>query len=241
MAKFTKEQAIKELEAKVPTKDKELDLERTIAEAVDNSLELIGEDSEMELGDFVEKVYKQVKTSIGLTHSENSKVAQKMKKQLDELQEKIDGKESAPPKGQTSEIKSEDPAIQAMLDKLTKMEEKLQRQELETTIENKRTALKAKMFEDIKDKEWIDAYLKEINVTEETDVEAKAKDYVAFYNKTAAGGGRRSVTPRQTGGNDDPNDSYVKSTVAAAAQVKKTLSAIGGGSPVHSTTVNNNN
>lgn len=241
MAKFTKEQAIKELEAKIPAKDKELDLGRTIAEAVDNSLDLIGEDSEMELGEFVEKVYKQVKTSIGLTHSENSKVAQKMKKQLDELQEKIDGRETTPPKEASVEIKSDDPAIQAMLEKLTKMEEKLQRQERETTIGDKRAALKAKMSEDIKDKEWIDAYLKEINVTEETDVEAKAKDYVAFYNKTAAGGGRRSVTPRQTGGNDDPNDSYVKSTVAAAAQVKKTLSATRGGSPVHSTTVNNNN
>ena len=92
MTKFTKQEAIKALEAKIPAKDKELDLGRTISEAVDNSLELIGEDSEMELEDFVAKVFKQVKTSIGLTHSENSKVATKMQSQIDELQRKVNGK-----------------------------------------------------------------------------------------------------------------------------------------------------
>lgn len=237
--RFTKEQAIKALEAKVPAKDKELDLGRTISEAVDNSLELIGEDSEMELEDFVAKVFKQVKTSIGLTHSENSKVAQKMQSQLDELQKKIDGKSGQKKDDEDGGGENENKEIKAMMEKIAKMEEKLAAKETADTVAEKRKQLIAKMSEDIKDNEWIEDYLAEINVTADTDVEAKAKDYVAFYNKTHTKGGK--VTPKSTDGGEDSDTKYVKSTVAEAAKIKKSLSATAGGSPVRSTTTNNNN
>lgn len=240
MTKFTKQEAIKALEAKVPTKDKELDLGRTISEAVDNSLELIGEDSEMELEDFVAKVFKQVKTSIGLTHSENSKVAQKMQSQLDELQKKIDGKSGQKKDGEDGDGSgNENKEIKAMMEKIAKMEEKLAAKETADTVAEKRKQLIAKMSEDIKDNEWIEGYLAEISVTADTDVEAKAKDYVAFYNKTHTKGGK--VTPKSTDGGEDSDTKYVKSTVAEAAKIKKSLSATAGGSPVRSTTTNNNN
>lgn len=238
--KFTKEQAIKELEAKVPAKDKELDLGRTISEAVDNSLELIGEDSEMELEDFVAKVFKQVKTSIGLTHSENSKVAQKMQSQLDELQKKVDGKSGKKKEGDDDDDSgNENKEIKAMMEKIAKMEEKLAAKETADTVAEKRKQLIAKMSEDIKDNEWIEGFLAEINVTADTDVEAKAKDYVAFFNKTHTKGGK--VTPKSTDGGEDSDTKYVKNTVAEAAKIKKSLSATAGGSPVRSTTTNNNN
>ena len=238
--RFTKEQAIKALEAKVPAKDKELDLGRTISEAVDNSLELIGEDSEMELEDFVAKVFKQVKTSIGLTHSENSKVAQKMQSQLDELQKKIDGKSGQKKDDEDGDGSgNENKEIKAMMEKIAKMEEKLAAKETADTVAEKRKQLIAKMSEDIKDNEWIEGYLAEINVTADTDVEAKAKDYVAFYNKTHTKGGK--VTPKSTDGGEDSDTKYVKNTVAEAAKIKKSLSATAGGSPVRSTTTNNNN
>lgn len=240
MTKFTKQEAIKALEAKIPAKDKELDLGRTISEAVDNSLELIGEDSEMELEDFVAKVFKQVKTSIGLTHSENSKVAQKMQSQLDELQKKIDGKSGQKKDdGEDGGSGNENKEIKAMMEKIAKMEEKLAAKETADTVAEKRKQLIAKMSEDIKDNEWIEGYLAEISVTADTDVEAKAKDYVAFYNKTHTKGGK--VTPKSTDGGEDSDTKYVKNTVAEAAKIKKSLSATAGGSPVRSTTTNNNN
>ena len=240
MTRFTKEQAIKALEAKIPAKDKELDLGRTISEAVDNSLELIGEDSEMELEDFVAKVFKQVKTSIGLTHSENSKVAQKMQSQLEELQKKIDGKSGQKKDdGDGDGSGNENKEIKAMMEKIAKMEEKLAAKETADTVAEKRKQLIAKMSEDIKDNEWIEDYLAEINVTADTDVEAKAKDYVAFYNKTHTKGGK--VTPKSTDGGEDSDTKYVKNTVAEAAKIKKSLSATAVGSPVRSTTTNNNN
>ena len=231
--KFTKQQAIEALKAKVPAKDKELDLERTISEAVENYLDFVGEESEMELNDFVEKVWKSVKSSIGLAHNENSKVAQKLKDQIAELQRKLDGKE--PPKTDDDDkpIKTDDPALKAMQDEIAEMKKKLAAKDAEEAVTEKRKQLVAKMGESIKDKDWIEAYLSEISITAETDVEAKAKDYVAFYNKTHAKGGK--VTPQSTG-NDDDDNSNVKSTVAAAAAIKKNMSGRRG--PVESTTEN---
>lgn len=231
--KFTKEQAIEALKAKVPAKDKELDLERTISEAVDNCLAFVGDDSEMELNDFVEKAWKSVKSSIGLAHNENSKVAQKLKEQIAELQRKIDGKEPPKTDDDGKSIKTDDPTLKAMLDKMSALEQKLAAKDAEATIAEKRQQLIAKMGESIKDKDWIEAYLSEISITADTDVEAKAKDYVAFYNKTHTKGGK--ITPKPAGDDDDDN-SNVKSTVAAAAALRKQMSGRRG--PVESTTEN---
>ena len=184
-------------------------------------------------------MFKQVKTSIGLTHSENSKVAQKMQSQLDELQKKVDGKSAQKKEGEDGGGENENKEIKAMMEKIAKMEEKLAAKETADTVAEKRKQLIAKMSEDIKDNEWIEGFLAEINVTADTDVEAKAKDYVAFFNKTHTKGGK--VTPKSTDGGEDSDNKYVKNTVAEAAKIKKSLSVTAGGSPVRSTTTNNNN
>lgn len=222
--KFTKEKAIEELKAKIPTKDKDLDLGRTISEAVDNSIELIGEDSEMELKDFVEKVWKQVKTSIGLTHSENSKVATKMQSQIDELQKKVDEKKKKTVNDDDGD--EDDPKVKALQEELDTIKKRFEDEDKKKSIAEKRSQLVAKMKESIKDEDWINGYLAEVAITEDMDVEAKAKDYIAFYNKTQANVVRRSTTPKQTGGDEPQND--VKNVVAAAARIKKQMSATGG-------------
>lgn len=237
--KFEKSKAVENLTAKFTEKAKGIDLKRTINEAVDNCVAMVGEESEMELDAFVGFAEKFVSSALGLARHENSNVATKMQEQIDALRQQIEGKTPPKPNEDKPPIKSDDPAIQALLDKMTKMEAKLQEKEKETTIAEKRSQLTAKMGESIKDKGWIEDYLKEIAITEETDVEAKAKDFVAFYNKTHSVSGR--TTPKPAGGDGDAPDSYVKSTVAQAAQIKKQLSTTTGGSPVRSTTVNTNN
>lgn len=234
--KFEKSQAVENLTAKFTKKGEGIDLKRTIDEAVDNCIAMVGENSEMELDAFVGFAEKFVSSALGLARHENSNVATKMQQQLDELKAKLEGKEPPKQEPKPGEIKSNDPAVQAMLEKITAMEKKLETTEREKSVSEKRSALKSKMAESIKDNDWIDAFLAEINVTEETDVEAKAKDYVAFFNKTHSKGGK--FTPKPAGENDvEGSDSYVKSTVAAAAKIKKTM----GGGPVKSTTVNDNN
>lgn len=233
--KFTKEQAIESITSKFADKAKGIDLKRTIEEAVSNCMEMVGENSEMELDAFVGFVEKNVSSALGFAKHLKKTATESMQEQLAELQRKLDGKE--PPKTDDDDkpIKTDDPALKAMQDEIAEMKKKLAAKDAEEAVTEKRKQLVAKMGESIKDKDWIDDYLKEIQITAETDVEQKAKDFIAFYNKTQSKGGR--TTPKQTGGDDDGVDSNVKSVVAAAAQIKKSM----GHGPVTSTTTNNNN
>lgn len=232
MGKFTKEQAVESITAKFADKAKGIDLVRTIDEAVSNGMAMIGENSEMELDAFTAFVEKNVSSALGLARHLKTTATSEIQQQLDALKLKLEGKET--PKPKPDEIKSDDPAIQAILDKMSQLEQKEQQREKEKAVSEKRSQLVAKMKESIKDEEWINSYLAEISITDQTDVDAKAKDYIAFYNRTQSKGGH--ITPKSTDGGGS-EDSYVKSTVAAAAQFKKQTTA---GGPVQSKTVTNN-
>ena len=230
--KFTKEQAVESITAKFTDKAKGIDLKRTIDEAVSNGISMIGENSEMELDAFVGFIEKNVSSALGLARHERSTFSTDLQEQLAELKKKLEG--GIPPKPDETKppIKSDDPAIQKMLEDMAEMKKKIEAREAEESISEKRKQLVAKMGESIKDSDWIEAYLSEISITSETDVEAKAKDYVEFYNKTHTKGGKS--TPKSTG-DDDEENSNVKSTVAAAAAFKKTFSPNRGGVTVTST------
>lgn len=232
--KFTKEKAVESLTAKFADKAKGIDLVRTIDEAVSNGIEMIGENSEMELDAFVTIVEKNVSSALGLARHLKTNATTEMQQQLDALKLKLEGKTPTPP-NPTEEISTNDPALKAILEKMTKLEEKLQEKDKEKAVAEKRSQLVAKMKESIKDEDWINSYLAEISITEETDVEAKAKDYIAFYNKTQSGGGK--ITPKKTGGEQD-TDSEVKNTLAAAKAIMQQRQGIMGGSPVKTTTEN---
>lgn len=219
--KFTAEQAVESITAKFTDKAKGIDLTRTIEEAVSNGIAMIGENSEMELDAFVGFIEKNVSSALGLARHERSTFSTDLQEQLNELKKKLE--EGAPKKPDETKptIKSDDPAIQKMLEEMEEMKRKIAARETEESISEKRKQLVAKMGESIKDSDWIEAYLSEISVTAETDVDAKAKDYVEFYNKTHTKGGK--FTPKTTGDDDDEYSS-VKSAVAAAAAFKKTFS-----------------
>lgn len=208
--KFTKEEAIESIKGKFADKAKGIDLARTIDEAVSNGIEMIGENSEMELNAFTAIVEKNVSTALGLAKHLKKNAATELQSQIDELQQKLGLK--TPPKETQKEIKSEDPAIQAILDKMNAIEAKIAQTEKTNAISDKRNQIIAKMKESIKDEEWINGYLAEVSINEDTDVEAKAKDYVAFYNKTQANVVRRSTTPKKTGDVSD-NSAHAKETI----------------------------
>ena len=214
--KFTKNEAIERIKGIFAKKAEGIDLERTITDVVSNGMDMLGENSEVELDAFVGFMEKNVSSALGFGKHLKKTATDSMQEQIAELQRKIGGKDTSQQQQQTTTIKSDDPAIQAMLDKLTVMEQKLNASEQERTIADKRNQLIAKMSESIKDKDWIEGYLKEISITAETDVEAKAKDYVAFYNKSFPTGGK--ITPRKTGEQDN-TDAEVKKTLDAAKAI----------------------
>lgn len=206
--KFTQEEAIEELKGRFASKVKDIDLTRTINNAVETCMSMVGDNNEMELSMFSDHAEKLVSSALGLARHENANVATRLQEKIAELEKKQTTT--------TTDIKdntdkhSVSPELQAVMEKLNKLESAQLQRDREETIKAKRKSLKAKMVEKgISDKEWIDSYLKEIVVTEETDVDAKAVDYVAFYNKTVSKGG--TITPKQPGGND--TNSYVSETI----------------------------
>ena len=235
--KFTKEQAVEEITAKITDKDKDIDLVRTVEECVENALKMVGENEQMELNAFVSFVMPFVSTAAGLAHKHAVTATETLQEKIAKLEKKGNTNDDQK-KGQKKDTEQND-AVKVLLDRVEALEKNIAENDKATKIAEKRKQLIAKMSEDIKDNEWIEGYLAEINVTADTDVEAKAKDYVAFYNKTHTKGGK--VTPKSTDGGEDSDTKYVKNTVAEAAKIKKSLSATAGGSTVRSTTTNNNN
>lgn len=200
MKNFTKEQAIEDLKGKFANKVKDINLDKTIANAVETCMEMVGEESEMELNVFSERVEKLVASAVGMTRHENAIVATKLQERIVELE----GKEKPTSKQTDSETLSK---MQEEIARLKAINEQRAKSEM---ISEKKRLISEKMHEKgIADKEWIKSYLEEITITDGTDVEKKVDDYVAFYNKSMSRGGK--TTPKSSGGVS--SDNYVNDTV----------------------------
>lgn len=227
--KFTKEEAIKALEAMVPAKDKDLDLGRTIREAVENGCEMVGDESEMELDKFASIVFKQVKTAIGLAHKENSNVAKQMQERIAELERQV-----AKPEHDADGNKPSDD-MQKLLDRLAALEADKAQKELQSAIAEKKSSLERKIIEGgVKNKDWVKTMLNEVSIDENTDIDAKAKDLVAIYNKFSANE-TSTMTPK--GADGKSNETYTKDTLEKAKALMQQKNALMGGSPVTTQTV----
>lgn len=196
--KFTKEQAIQDLIAKFKVKDKDLNLDRTITQNVENVLRIVGETYEGELNDFTALVEPNVDVALGLLRHEVSSTAKSLQDKIKELEAQLNKKDPEPKQPKNEDEKT----YNDLLEKLTALEAKIQTAETEKTLTDKKNALVAKIGESVKDKEWIDTILAKTSITAELDVEKEAKDYVEMYNKTHArrGGG---FTPKSPDGNGD--------------------------------------
>ena len=192
--KFTKQQAVEEITAKITDKDKDLDLARTIDECVENGLKIVGENEEMELKDFVAFVQPFVATAAGLAHK-NAVTATKT------LQEKIAELEKNPPKPDPKPNPKPAPEpnseMKALLDRIEALEKDKAENAKATKIADKRKEISSKLKElGVTDEKWVESMLKEVSITEETDVEQKSKDYLALYNASHP---TSSITPRVPG------------------------------------------
>lgn len=190
--KFTQTQLLDALKAKLTENGKHLSIsEKTLQTQSDNLYALLVNE-ETELNDIVGKILPQFVTLNGNYEKDN---ADFIKKWQDE--------HKAPP---TPNQKPTDPnpqsnkEMEALMERLKKLEEANAAIETEKLVAQKRSELLAKFKEKgIKDKKWTDKYLSKISVTKETDVEKETTDAVDFYNLShAAGGG--NITPGSGGG-----------------------------------------
>lgn len=203
--KFTKEDAIKELKSQLSSKVEKIDKwERTITENVETLIALIGEDSTIELTDFVAKAIPLFNTTQGMLRKENADVAKGLEQQITELKTKLEKQEPTKPnpKEPTDDVK-------ALLQRLETLENESKQAKLKIKLQDVRKSLIDKLKEKgVKDNDWANLMLDNITLTEDLDVDTKAADLLKLYNKSQSKP-NASVTPQGTGnGNGDSKGEF---------------------------------
>lgn len=197
--KFTKEDAYKDLVSKIPNKGQTLNLsERSINEQLDTLIPLLAND-ETELNDFVTKVLPVFKTADGNVKNDVSAGINEYKKNNPVVQTTTQ---------QTSSVVEPkvDDTNKELLDRLASLEKEIADSKKAKTISGIRESLISEIKnKGVKDDEWIESFVSEVNITEDFDVNAKAEHYVGVYNKMNARV-NANVTPTSTGGGTSDKD-----------------------------------
>lgn len=200
--KFTKEDANKELVAKMTANGESLSMsQRSITECTENLYTVIASE-EMELSDFVEKALPFFKTA-------NSNIRNDVSAGIKKYKEDNPAPQKEPVK---NEPKSDE---EDSRDELLKRLEAMEKRMMESEMQTKRNAIKSTIVSKLNekgltDKEWIDAFLDEVPVTEDIDIEGKVEKYLNLYNKSKASV-NPDITPNGSGGSSDAlNDMFVK-------------------------------
>ena len=210
--KFTKEDANKELVAKMTAKGEKLNLsQRSMNEQVEHLYTLIANE-EMELVDFVDKVLPFVKTSDANVRNDVSQGIKDYKSQNPIVEPK--NEPIVEPNNPNKEL----------LERLEALEKKNRENELKLHNQNIKSNLSSKMKElGIKNAKWIDMMLDNVAITEDFDVDTNAKKYLELYN-TMQADVDPSVTPNATnGGKPD----YTTNAIKAAAAMAKANNLVG--------------
>lgn len=186
--KFTKEEAFEKLKGLL-TNDGKKALrmsERSINAQLDTLLPLIATD-DMELSDFVEKVKVSFSTMNSNAEKDNADFVKQWEK--DHPQDKKNPTDDKP------KDRSGDNAMEQLLKRMEELEKKEMERSKETQLLQKKNELLSAMKEKgIKDEQWAQAFVAEIAITDDMDVNAKAEAYLKIYNKSKASQGGR-VSP----------------------------------------------
>lgn len=212
--KFTKEDAIKELKSQLSSKVEKIDKwERTITENVETLIALVGEDSTIELTDFVAKAIPLFNTTQGMLRKENADVAKGLEQQITELKTKLEKQEPTKPnpKEPTDDVK-------ALLQRLETLENESKQAKLKVKLQDVRKSLIDKLKDKgVKDNDWANLMLDNITLTEDLDVDTKAADLLKLYNKSQSKP-NTSVTPQGTGNGNGDNKGEFDDVKALYAQ-----------------------
>lgn len=189
--KFTKEDANKELVAKMTANGESLSMsQRSITECIENLYTVIASE-EMELSDFVEKALPFFKTA-------NSNIRNDVSAGIKKYKEDNPAPQKEPDK--TEKKSDEEDSRDELLKRLEAMEKRMMESEMQTKRNAIKSTIVSKLNEKgLTDKEWIDAFLDEVPVTEDIDIEGKVEKYLNLYNKSKASV-NTDITPNPSGG-----------------------------------------
>ena len=176
--KFTKEQLLDSLKAKLTANGKHLSIsEKTIKSLCDSHYELLVNE-ETELDSLVEKILPQYVSLNGNYEKDNADFIKKWK------EEHPDTKPTT--KGETTDNKGDeggDDRINKLLSRLEVLEKANKEAQTAKIMSQKRNELLSAFKEKgINDEKWTEKYIAKISISDETDVEKETEDALDFYN-----------------------------------------------------------
>lgn len=194
--KFTKEQLLDALKAKLTANGKHLSIsEKTIKSLSDSHYDLLVSE-ETEISDLVNKILPQYVSLNGNYEKDNADFIKKWKEDHPEPKSKPND-DPNPGNNNSSEVEKK------LLERLEALERKEAEAEAARLTSVKRGELLDKFKEKgISDDKWINAYLKKLSISKDTDIEAETADALNFYNLSHANSGGRN-TPGNSGGNNN--------------------------------------
>lgn len=194
--KFTKEQLLDALKAKLTANGKHLSIsEKTIKSLSDSHYDLLVSE-ETEISDLVNKILPQYVSLNGNYEKDNADFIKKWKEDHPEPKSKPNDAPN-PDNNNPSEVEKK------LLERLEVLERKEAEAEAARLTSVKRGELLDKFKEKgISDDKWINAYLKKLSISKDTDIEAETADALDFYNLSNANSGGRN-TPGNSGGNNN--------------------------------------
>ena len=205
--KFTKEEAGKEIAAKLSKSVENIGAwDRTIRENVETLWDILGEENEIELGDFVTKALPLFNTTAGFMRKTNADLAKSYEEKIELL------KKNQPQPSPTPDPNKE------LIERLAALEKANEEQKTKLAIDAKRQELTDKLKEKgVKDAKWINDLFGLVSVQADTDVDAEVDKYVNLYNSSRSRY-NSNVTPSSS--KNDPDD-YVNSTIKNAVNIIK--------------------
>ena len=205
--KFTKEEAGKEIAAKLSKSVENIGAwDRTIRENVETLWGILGEENEIELGDFVTKALPLFNTTAGFMRKTNADLAKSYEEKIELL------KKNQPQPSPTPDPNKE------LIERLAALEKANEEQKAKLAIDAKRQELTDKLKEKgVKDAKWINDLFGLVSVQADTNVDAEVDKYVNLYNSSRSRY-NSNVTPSSS--KNDPDD-YVNSTIKNAVNIIK--------------------
>ena len=199
--KFTKEQLLDSLKAKLTANGKHLSIsEKTIKSLCDSHYELLVNE-ETELDSLVEKILPQYVSLNGNYEKDNADFIKKWK------EEHPDKKPTT--KGETTDNKGGeggDDRINKLLSRLEVLEKANKEAQTAKIMSQKRNELLSAFKEKgINDEKWTEKYIAKISISDETDVEKETEDALDFYNLSHVSTTRTPDNPLTSQG-DEPID-----------------------------------
>jgi hypothetical protein len=208
--KFTKENAYKELVAKMTAKGEKLNLsERSINEQLEKLIPLIAND-ETELADFIEKSLPFFKTADANVRND---ISVGIKDYIDK-NPKVEEPKPQEPKSQEGNEE-----MRKILERLEGLEKRNSELETAELIKQKKNEIKSYLKDKgVKNEDWISEMLEQISISRDTEVQSKGDSLLGMYNKLYAGV-EEFLLPGQAGGN--VNDERLKDAISKAGQYAK--------------------